>query len=315
MEPSILEESFKERLGDLGILPMDTLALGISGGADSMALLHLGKSYSSKIVAITVDHALRPESRGEAEQVSQWCGDLGVEHHILTWQGEKPATRIQREARRARYALMGAFCQERVIRHVLTAHHRDDQVETLFLRLLRGSGVRGLAGMAHVKSMESFQLIRPLLDIPKVELVNYLKEKGQEFIEDPSNENLHFGRVKVRQWLSRAKDYDIELDDVMHTMDQAQEFREFLDGEISKIAKECLEGNSIILAPFLEVAPFLRKEFLRTYMMEHSNKDFPPRFETVEHLHTAIMEGRTTTAGGFMWRVKNGRVDIVIEER
>jgi tRNA(Ile)-lysidine synthase len=102
VEPSILEESFKERLEGLGILPDDTLALGVSGGADSMALLHLGKSYSSNIVAMTVDHALRTESRGEAEQVAQWCEALGIEHHILTWQGEKPATRIQREARRAR---------------------------------------------------------------------------------------------------------------------------------------------------------------------------------------------------------------------
>jgi len=309
------EVLFEKQLDDLGIFRCAPLALAVSGGADSMALLHLTKSFTKNLVAITVDHALRPESRSEAEKVAQWCHHIDIEHHILTWYGEKPETRIQREARRARYDLMTAFCQERGISHLLTAHHKDDQIETFFLRLLKGSGLRGLACMAPIKKMGELHLIRPFLNFSKKDLVDYLNAKNQAFVEDPSNDNLDFGRVRVRQWLAQASHYKIELNEVLHTIKQAQDFREFMNEQISCLKKECLEENKLLLIPFYKAPPYLQKEFLRNYIAEHSNKDFPPRFETIENLHTALVKGRSTTAGGFIWRVKKDCVVIEKEVR
>src|SRR5579872_5416214 len=135
------------------VLPSDitTLAIAVSGGPDSLALALLAHqwatSHGGKAIALTVDHRLREGSTAEAQQVHTWLTTIGLEHHILTWVGEKPQVAIQATAREARYRLLQTWCQERGIQALLTAHHAQDQLETFLIRLSKGSGLKGLAGI------------------------------------------------------------------------------------------------------------------------------------------------------------------------
>ncbi|HKH81453.1 MAG TPA: tRNA lysidine(34) synthetase TilS [Methylovirgula sp.] len=181
--------------------------LAVSGGPDSVALMLLASAWAgqgtskAKLAVATVDHGLRPQSRGEAEAVAGWAKMLGLPHEILIWEGEKPKTRIQERARAARYDLLFRHAGEIGADHVLTAHHADDQAETILFRLLRGSGIGGLAGMPVAARHGDILHLRPLLSYPKEALVGLCKAHSQAFFRDPSNEDLGFARTRMRRLL------------------------------------------------------------------------------------------------------------------
>lgn len=182
------------------------VAVAVSGGSDSLALIHLAdewaKERGGRAIAITVDHGLRTASLTEAETVHEWLKNVDIEHHILHWQGIKPESNIQAEARIARYGLLSDWCNQNAILHCLIAHHQDDQAETFLLRLQRGSGVDGLAAMPLVTHYLGVRIIRPLLDLSKTDLQHFLTAKGLRWIEDPSNSNPHYVRSHIRQFLT-----------------------------------------------------------------------------------------------------------------
>jgi tRNA(Ile)-lysidine synthase len=179
------------------------LLLAVSGGPDSVALMLLAAGWSGRrgvpVEIATVDHGLRDGSREEAEQVARWTQTLGFPHHLLTWEGEKPATRLQERARAVRYRLLADCAAAIRADHIVTAHHADDQAETVLLRLTRGSGPAGLAGMAPLTTLGSIRLARPLLGIPKADLVCFCEAAGHPFLRDPSNENPAFARTRLRK--------------------------------------------------------------------------------------------------------------------
>ncbi|MES2136438.1 MAG: tRNA lysidine(34) synthetase TilS [Pseudomonadota bacterium] len=186
-----------------------TVGVAVSGGPDSLALLLLAaKARPLQIEAATVDHAFRPESRAEAEMVAALCERLGVPHRILTasWD-EKPETAIQERARFMRYRLLGDWARERGIGAIATAHHLDDQAETFLMRLARGAGVNGLAGMRRVARAPgaATALVRPLLGWHRSELEAVCAAAGVEPVADPSNEDEQFERVRVRHALAQAE--------------------------------------------------------------------------------------------------------------
>ena len=194
--------------------PPRHLAVAVSGGADSMALVWLIKEWSNttagRITALTVDHGLRPGSAEEATQVAKWMAAWDVPHHKLLWRGEKPSTGIQEAARTARYTLMSAWCRENGVDALVLAHHREDQAETFLMRLLRGSGPDGLAAMRPLTSLNGVRIVRPLLDVAKESLVSILQDIGQAWIEDPSNHDAGFTRVKVREWMPGLEAHGID---------------------------------------------------------------------------------------------------------
>jgi tRNA(Ile)-lysidine synthase len=150
------------------------------------------------LLALTVDHGLRPESRAEAATVARWLGALRIRHEILTWTGEKPSSGLQARARAARYPLLTERCRDAGILHLLLAHHQDDQAETVALRQAGRSGPDGLAGMAPVREVAGLRLLRPLLDVAKTRLVATLEAEGQGWLEDPSNRAPEFARSHLR---------------------------------------------------------------------------------------------------------------------
>lgn len=169
--------------------------LALSGGCDSMALFHMLKEWGGvEFVCASVNHGLRAEALAECEQVRAWTGAS-----ILHWQGEKPTTGLQRSARDARYALLAAHALEVEADAIITAHTLNDQAETVMMRLFKGSSPSGLAGMAMVASKHNVALVRPLLWVSRANLREYMGDRP--FINDPSNENEAYTRVRVRRMM------------------------------------------------------------------------------------------------------------------
>ncbi len=178
------------------------IAVAVSGGPDSLALVLLAQRWArqrgGRAWALTVDHGLRPESAEEAGTVAGWLAARAIPHEILVWAGDKPTSGIQEAARDARYRLLAEWCRAHGCLHLLTAHHRQDQVETHLIRRRAGSGIDGLAGMSAVRELAGCRLVRPLLSVTRERLLAVLAQEGQPFLRDPSNLNPAFERARLR---------------------------------------------------------------------------------------------------------------------
>jgi tRNA(Ile)-lysidine synthase len=183
--------------------------IAVSGGPDSMALLALAAvSCSGRIVAVTVDHELRPESRAEAAMVADACAALSVPHATLTPGRPIAGSSLQARAREARYAAIEAWAAKQGLALVLTAHHADDQAETLLMRLNRASGLAGLAGIRASQPMGDMVLLRPVLDWRRSELRAVVEAAGLPWVEDPSNMDSRHDRSRIRALLGGAPELD-----------------------------------------------------------------------------------------------------------
>ena len=205
--PAQAVERFRRQL-DLLIKPGIRIGIAVSGGPDSMALLLLANAARpGEVEAATVDHALRPGAAKEAAMVSALCQSLGIPHTTLVAQwAEKPTTAVQERARAERYRLLGQWAVERDLKALLAGHHADDQAETLLMRLARGAGVNGLAGMRRVARVPgaTVPVIRPLLDWRHSDLEQLCTDAGITPVSDPSNEDDQFERVRVRKAIGNA---------------------------------------------------------------------------------------------------------------
>ena len=207
----------------------DIVAVGVSGGADSLALALMLKDMGKTVVALTVDHCLRKESADEAEYVAKLMKKHDIEHHILRWEeGAKVKKSIEENARAARYGLMIDFCKKNNIRLLAVAHHLRDQAETFLLRLQRGSGLFGLSAMMPVSQRDGIVLIRPLLDVAPETLKDYCKEKNIDWVEDPMNDDEDFVRVKIRKFLPKLKEIGIDEARLAETAKNLQNSRLFV---------------------------------------------------------------------------------------
>jgi tRNA(Ile)-lysidine synthase len=185
------------------------VVLAVSGGPDSIALMWLAARWRLALVrgprlfAVTVDHGLRPEAAREAREVKRLARSLDVPHRTLRWRGAKPRTGVPAAARDARYRLLAKMARAAGATHILTAHTRDDQAETLLMRMMRGSGIAGLSAMARQSEREGVQLARPFLNVSKSRLVATLKKAKVDFTEDPTNRDMNFTRPRIRALMPR----------------------------------------------------------------------------------------------------------------
>lgn len=190
-----------------GLRSAPALVLAVSGGPDSVALMWLAARWQRslargpRLTVVTVDHGLRREAAREAREVKRLATELGLPHRTLRWRGAKPKTGVPAAAREARYRLLAQAAHAVGASHVLTAHTRDDQAETLLMRLLRGSGLAGLSAMASLSERDGIVLARPLLDVPKSQLIATLRRAKLGFADDPTNRDTAFTRPRLRALL------------------------------------------------------------------------------------------------------------------
>jgi len=180
------------------------VVLAVSGGPDSIALMWLAARWrralarGPRLIAVTVDHDLRPGAAAEAREVKRLARSLDLPHRTLRWTGPKPRTGLPAAARAARYRLLAQAARASDATHILTAHTRDDQAETLLMRMLRGSGIAGLAAMARESERDGLRLARPFLDVSKSQLIATLRKAKVGFADDPTNRDTGFTRPRLR---------------------------------------------------------------------------------------------------------------------
>ena len=186
------------------------IAIAVSGGIDSMVLMKISslskKIKSNNIHILTINHDLRKGSKEETLFVRKEADKLGLKVCILTWKGKKPKSGIQEKARKKRHNLLFNYCKKNNISDLFFAHHLDDQIENFIFRMFRGSGIVGLTSFSNFSKIDKINLIRPLIETPKSDLLLFAKKQKIEWIEDPSNLNLDFDRVKIRNVLKNFYD-------------------------------------------------------------------------------------------------------------
>lgn len=218
------------------------IAVGCSGGPDSLAVTLLAKEWAreagGRVTALIVDHGMRPGSADEAAMVVRWLSMHDIASVILIRRGPSPSVDRQAAARRARYGLMRRWCKESGVLHLLLAHHRQDQAETFMLRLARGSGVDGLGAMAPISELAELRLLRPLLDIPRPRLVALLRARGQAYVEDPSNSDETFARIRMRGLLPRLAEEGLTVERLAGTARRMARARAALEQETTAVLAE-----------------------------------------------------------------------------
>ena len=218
------------------------LAVGVSGGADSLAaVLILNDELSKKgfqLVALTVDHGLRPSSANEAKFVENIMQKKGIEHHTLLWKGKKPKTGVEEAARQARYKLIADWCKKNNVSYLITAHHLFDQAETFFMRLYRGSGLDGLCGMKEKSQIENLTILRPFLKTSPETFKTYLKKHRLSWVEDESNSDENLLRVKIRRFLPILEQKTgISPLQIFETMSRLQLSRDYFTAKIQSLVQ------------------------------------------------------------------------------
>jgi tRNA(Ile)-lysidine synthase len=297
-------QEFSDLMAGLSFDRLENIAVAVSGGGDSMALVLLlerwCKNNNVSLTILTVDHGLRLASNDEALRVAGWLSSLTVTHHILKWEGDKPTSNIQSAARNARYQLMGNFCADKNIKYLFLAHHMDDQAETFLLRLFRGSGVDGLSAMDSMSvlpvSGNDTIVVRPLLNIAKDRLLETLKVAGQEWIFDPSNNNENFARVKVRALLEQSNIDGLNSEKLSKTAQKMNRVRSLLDDLTTQAESDYVSvhplGYAKLDKSFVET---LHEEIalrLLVKIVKHiSGGDYAPRYEKLLSLYNNIKSG------------------------
>lgn len=240
-------KQFKEVLETLIPEDQNNIACAVSGGADSMCLLLCLQQWKKEhrpklnLIALTIDHQLRPESDQEALQVAAWCKPLGIPHYILKWDHPQITGGLQAKAREARYALLTNYCKEEKIPFLFLAHHHDDQVETFLMRLRKGSGIDGLLGMQPISNSEGVKLCRPFLGFSHQDILETLKDFNHPFIKDPSNENTKFERIFWRKVLNQLPgSFNIE-----ETQRRLCLYADFTKQELAKLVRKSCKYDAL----------------------------------------------------------------------
>lgn len=281
------------------------VAVGVSGGADSMALLHALSDYavsrgkSFKVLALTVDHGLRRASAAEARKVSAWVKDWPqVTHKTLVWKGQKPKTGIMEAARAARYTLMAEACKKAKIKVLAVAHHADDQAETFFMRLTHGSGLDGLSGMRTLsKSVGMPDIYRPLLGHTHQSLVDYCHAHKVKWLEDPTNQNEAYARARLRKALAKEGLDAKRLATTMHRLAKASAALESIAEGAAKTAlkKSSSAWRVYDLASLKPYPPEIFLRVLRHALETVGKSGYGPRLEKLEEIATTLQNASTCT--------------------
>jgi len=300
-------------------LPDGPIGLAVSGGSDSVALLVLtvdwARNYGRSVFVVTLDHGLRVEAAMEAEGVAAICKDLRVSHDILHWDGHYKGN-MQDAARRVRQRLIGDWAKERRLVAVATGHTRDDQAETFLLRLKRGSGVDGLSGMAPWIEKDGILWVRPLLRQRRDALRATLASRGVSWVDDPSNEDVQYDRIKVRNILKLMVETGISVDVIADTAERMRTARSALEQTTFDVAQIVAEPRHIGSIRVNVTALERQSKEVQLRLLAHalrwvSGSDYRPRLTALKHALTAVFEGKGHSLSGcLISKAKAGVVEV-----
>ncbi len=317
---------FEARMAALGPFPRTPrIAVALSGGADSLALLLLLRRWTAErrgtAVALIVDHGLRPESAGEAQAVARQARALGLESRILTWRAARPDSGLQAKARAARYRLLQAACRELGLLYLACGHHAEDQAETFLLRVESGSGLAGLAGMSAASTLDQVQLLRPLLGVPKARLRALLRTGGLSWVEDPSNDDRSHRRVALRALSADLAGLGLARHDIGEAAATLGRLRHTLErAALAWLAGACdwrPEGYAALdLGALSALQAPLTGQTLAQVLKTVGGAPYAPAPERVEALLDGLRRGRgSTTLGGCQLLPGRDRLLVVRESK
>ncbi|MFK7944364.1 MAG: tRNA lysidine(34) synthetase TilS [Paracoccaceae bacterium] len=289
------------------LLPAGSIGVAVSGGGDSMALLAMmHETRAQKLFAATVNHGLRAEATDEAEMVAAYCTEHSIPHAILPVSGlaDDPGN-LQANARDARYRALAEWARTRGLDTILLAHTMDDQAETVLMRLARGSGAEGLAGMADTRVFHGVTFARPLLRVRRVMLRDWLRTRGIAWAEDPSNADPSFDRIKARQALETLAPIGLTIEGLADTADRLRRQVEVLHADAARLAATALQTSgrdqaAIDRTALRNAVPDTAMRFLADQLTRIGGNDYRPRFRALESLFVRLTGAtplRTTLAG------------------
>lgn len=301
--------------------PPRRLGVAVSGGGDSVALLHLLAEWSAEsgtaLRAVTVDHGLRPEAATEAEDVARTCAALAIGHDVLRWTGWDGRGNLPDQARRARYRLMSDWARAWDIGDVALGHTADDQAETFLMRLARGSGVDGLAAMLPVRAKDGVRWHRPLLAARREELRDWLRQREIVWVEDPTNDDPTYDRVRVRQALAVLAPLGIGVEGMFATAERLRQASDALRHAARDLARVAVKGEGgglVIDRARLEAAPAdLRDRLLAQALIWVSGADYRPRYQSLSQIRAGIAAGKPTTLMGCLILPRKAEVRVIRE--
>lgn len=297
------------------------LGVAVSGGGDSVALLHLladaFRDPPAEVFAATVDHGLRPDSGDEARIVGRLCESLGIGHATLRWTGWSGEGNLQDQARRARYRLLTDWARAREIPVLAIGHTADDQAETVLMRLARASGVTGLSAMPARRELNTVTLVRPLLGVTRAELRNYLRSRNIAWSDDPSNSDDRFDRIKARRALPYLQAMGITAGTLAEVAANMSRARAALDHCTAQAGRNFagFDAGDVVLdrRAFDDLPDELARRLVLRSVAWISGAEYPPRRIAVGLALSAIKSGKDSQLDGCLLLCRDAEIRICRE--
>ena len=292
------------------------MAVGVSGGIDSMCLLYWLHEVGANIVCLHVNHMLRPEADIETDYVRGVCENLHIPCQIFYWNDEKPENGLEAAAREARYKMMTDFCHENGIEYLVTAHQSDDQIETFLMNLSRGSGLYGLSAMLSQTTRNGITILRPLLEVSRAELKKYCDDNNIKYFIDSMNSDEHYTRVKMRQNRHLLNDkLDISDARILLAIQNLARTREWMDRYISnRIEMVSRTWGAMFGVSFLfDEAEEIRLKLLGMLIQRIGGDNYPVRLNSLQTALCNLPHDCKFTLGHCTIRRLGDRILIVPE--
>lgn len=306
------QTAFAQALADFN---GDRLGVAVSGGGDSMAVLGLAYAmFGAKVYAVTVDHGLRSEAADEAAMVAQFCADRDIPHETIKWGKWGGTGNLQAAARDARYAIINEWAEYHNIEDVLLGHTQDDQAETVLMALCRGSGVDGLTGMGAVKNT---LYRRPVLQVSRSDLRSYLTENDIPWVEDPSNDDTAFNRVRVRMMMEELAELGLTTPRLLQAADHMRKAQRSLNNHAQHFAQQYVHTDAGDLV-FDPVAFQLDRSDTEGRVLAAAIKwiggsDYRPRYDALKDAAAAVLRGEMRTLGGVVLTPQGDKIRLCRE--
>lgn len=299
------------------------IGVAVSGGGDSVALLHLMHRVTAasgvRLAAVTVDHGLRPESAAEADGVARFCATLGIPHDTIRWSGPARTGNLMDQARHARRLLIADWARGQGISHVALGHTADDQAETFLMNLAREAGLDGLCGLRPAWPEHGVTWMRPLLHWPREGLRTYLRRHAVDWVEDPTNEDVRFTRARARQVLKALAPLGITVDGLNATMMHLGLARSAVVAALARAVVDHVTmqagGVRIALSDLHMLGAEVERRMLIAILRWMNGAAHPPRGEKLLNLQDALSQGRGATLGGVWFQQREGMILACREPR